>query len=93
MAMDDEDVGDYDTIRKEILKRYGVNEESYRRKFRARKWKADESYANLATDIMDLGKRWLADCKTVQDALEKIATEQLLTALPEDIRVWVREHS
>ena len=73
MALDDKDAGDYDAIKRAILKRYGVNEESYRRKFRKRVRKAEESYTNLATDIMDLGKRWLAECKTMQEVLEKIA--------------------
>ena len=92
MAIDNEDVGDYDGIKKSILQRYNVNEESYRRKFRARVRKTDETYTNLATDIMDLGKKWLAECKTIQDALEKLGVEQLLSALPEEVRVWVREH-
>lgn len=53
--MDDEDARDYDTIKKAILQRYGVSEESYRQKFGARIRKPGESYTNLATDVMDLG--------------------------------------
>ena len=92
MAVDAKDAGDYPIIKKAILQRYDVNEESYRRKFRARTRKTEESYTNLATDLMDLGRRWLQDCKTAEDVLEKIAIEQLLSALPEEVRVWVREH-
>ena len=92
MAIDTKDTGDYPIIKKAILQRYDVNEESYRRKFRARARKTEESYTNLATDLMDLGRRWLQDCKTAEDVLEKIAIEQLLSALPEEVRVWVREH-
>ena len=92
MAVDTTDAGDYRAIKKAILQRYDVNEESYRRKFHARRRKTEESYTNLATDLMDLGRRWLQDCKTLADALDKIAIEQLLSALPEEIRVWVREH-
>ena len=47
---------------------------------------------HLATDVKDLGRRWLADCKTFSDALEKLCIEQVLTTLPDAIRVWVREH-
>ena len=47
---------------------------------------------NLATDIMDLGRKWLAECKTLTDALEILGFEQLLSALPEEVRVWVRKH-
>ena len=36
LAVDSEAVGDYDAIKKKILKQYGINEEAYRRKFRAR---------------------------------------------------------
>ena len=92
MAIDTAEAADYTAIKKAILKRYDVNEESYRRRLRARTRKPDESYANLATDIIDLGRKWLSECKDLTDALEKIGIEQLLAVLPEDVRVWVREH-
>ena len=92
MAIDTEEAGDYMAIKRAILKRYDVNEESYRRRLRARTRKPDESYVNLATDIMDLGRKWLSECKDLSDALEKIGIEQLLSVLPEEVRVWVREH-
>ena len=92
MAMDNDNAKDYDTIKKSILQQYGVSEESYRQKFCARRRKNEESYTNLATDIMDLGKKWLSDCGSVQEMLEKIAIEQFLSAVTEELRVWIREH-
>ena len=74
MAIDTEEAGDYMAIKRAILKRYDVNEELYRRRLRARTTvgitrKPDESYVNLATDIMDLGRKWLSECKDLSDAL------------------------
>ena len=68
-----------------------MSEESYQQKFRARRRKYEESYTNLATDVMDLGKKWLSDCGSVQEMLEKIAIEQFLSAVTEEVRVWIRE--
>lgn len=59
-----------------LRKQYDVNEESYRCRFRSRTHKKDESYTNLATDLMDLVQKWLSDCKSLNDALEKLGIER-----------------
>lgn len=92
MAMDTGDTGDYEAVKKAILKRYDVSEESYRRKFRSRVKKKEESYSELATNLMDLCRKWLTECTTLSDVLEKLAIEQFVSTLPEEVRVWVREH-
>ena len=46
----------------------------------------------MATGLLDLAQRWLEECTTKDDVLEKIAIEHFLSKAPEDVRVWVREH-
>ena len=41
--------------------------------------------------MQDLTQKWAKDCKKVEDVVELIATEQLLEALPTNVRIWVRE--
>ena len=91
MAMAAEDVVHYHLIKEAILKRYDISEETHRRKFRARVRGKGESYSELATSLMDLVQKWLAECKTKEEVLERMAVEQFLTNVPEDVRVWVRE--
>ena len=76
MAIDTEEASDYIAIKRAILKRYNVNEESYRCRLRARKRKPGESYVNLATDIMNLERKWLSECKALSGALEIFFIEQ-----------------
>ena len=41
---------------------------------------------------MDLCWKWLTECTTLSDILEKLVIEQFVSTLPEDLRVWVHEH-
>jgi hypothetical protein len=53
-AMAGEDAGDYDSLKGAILKRYNVNDESYRMRFRSVAKRQEESYQEMATRTMDL---------------------------------------
>ena len=74
-----------------ILRRYGINEESYRQRFRASKPKEREAYSEMAIRLEDLFDKWMAECKTVADVREKIVIEQLLNTMPGDLKIWVAE--
>ena len=83
--------GDYIELREAILLRYNINEETYRQRFRAAKFKDGETPRELATRLRDLASRWTKGCTTVDDVLEVFVKEQLLNTLPEDIRLFVTE--
>ena len=85
MAMASEDVGDYRQVKEAILQRYDISEETHRRKFRTRVRDKGESFAELATSLMDLVKKWLAECSSKEEVLEKLAIEQFLNHAPEDV--------
>ena len=82
---------EYERVKEAILARYDINLETYRRRLREATKKPDETYRQLATRISDLTNQWTRDCKTMVELRELIATEQVLRALPEGIRVWVHE--
>ena len=78
-ALANDEANDYSSIKQAILKRYDINEETHRRKFRARSREKGESYAELATSLLDSANRWLDDCISTTDLLEKVAMEQFLS--------------
>ena len=90
-AMGEVEAGDYDALKTAILKRYNINEETYRLQLRSISKQSGESYRELATRVMDLMCKWTAESKTREEVLELGAVEQLLNAMPEDVRVWIRE--
>ena len=53
-AMAAEDAGEYECLKAAILKRYNINEETYRVRFWAVARKPEEGYAELATRVMDM---------------------------------------
>ena len=90
-AMAGEESGDYDSLKDAILKRYNINEESYRTRFRSVSRKSEESYCEMATRTMDLLRKWTRQCENLNDLLEVVAVEQLLNSMPTGVRIWVSE--
>ena len=52
----------------------------------------DESHWGLATRVRELTQRWLQEYKMLEEVVEAVTTEQLLSAMLEETRPWVREH-
>ena len=90
-ALKAEDATKYSEVKAAILRRYNINEETYRQRFRAAGRKEGESYTELVIRLQDLFKKWTVECKTVEEVSEKIVIEQLLSTKPSDLRIWIRE--
>ena len=86
-----DDAAQYKQVKAAILRRYDINEETYRQRFRTTRKKEGEAYVELAIRLQDLLKKWVAECKTVEAVLEKVTTEQLLNTMPTDLKIWVGE--
>ena len=84
-----EQTGDYDTVKKAILRRYDVNAETYRQRFRNNRRKGFETYKELADRSKDFFKKW-RDASEL-DLEEMVLVEQFLQSVPEDLRVWLKE--
>eukprot|EP00731_Ephydatia_muelleri_P002491 Em0001g2491a len=90
-AMRAEDMGSYRCLIDAILRRYDISEETYRRRFREAVKKEEETVSELTVRLNDLLKKWTKECKTVQDIRDMMVQEQLLDALPRELKIWVAE--
>lgn len=90
-ALDPSDAECYATVKAAILRRYNINEETYRQRFRNFKYKPGKTPTEIATRLTDLAGRWLKDCETVEEVKDAVVKEQLLKTLPEDVQMWVKE--
>ena len=79
------------SVKYAILRRYNINEETYRKRFRALKFLTGQTPTEITTRLADLAGKWLKDCTTVDEVKDAVVKEQLLTTLPEDVRVWVTD--
>ena len=89
-AMEQSKTGNYDEVKAAILRRFDINEETYRQRFRAAV-KEGESHRELAIRLQDAAEKWTKDCSSMQQIREIMVIEQLLDTLPEEICVWVKE--
>ena len=78
-------------MKEAILQRCGNTKDSYRQLFRALKQNTGESDIELVAKLDDLAAKWLKSCKTLEDVRDRIILEQLLTSLPEEVKVFVKD--
>ena len=89
VAMAADASNDYDQLKIAILRRYNINEETYRQRFRSQKMKTEES--PKVTRLTDLATRWTRDCTDIAQVIDLIVSEKILGGLPEDVRLHVSE--
>ena len=90
-AMRNADAQDYQRVKEAILRCYNISEETYRQRFRSAWRKDGESYTELAVRLEDLVHKWTSGCTSMEEILEKVLIEQILTMMPSDLRIWVSE--
>ena len=91
-ALSSKDSKNFTKVKEAILKRYDINEETYRQTFWSAKAKEGESPTEMATCLTDMAIKWLKEHDTRERVIDIIVMEQFITMLPEGIRVWVKEH-
>ena len=79
-AMAAEDTGDYDQLKAAIFQRYSITE-TYRVRFRSVARAREESYMEMATQVMDLARKWLRKCTDADLVWEVFTVEQLLNSM------------
>ena len=90
-AMSAEDASDYDKLKKAILRRYDINEESYRQRFRSATKKQGETNRELVARLVDLAEKWMQGCTSIAEVTDVVVLEQVTNTLPGDVRVFVKE--
>ena len=92
-AITDAVAKNYDQVKAAIFQRYDINEETYRRRFRAIKPLENEMPVELAIRVQDLAEKWLKDCGNRVAVVDAVVNKQFIKVLPEEVRVWVREET
>ena len=91
-ALSNDDSKEYEKVKEAIFRRYNINEETYRQRFRAVKWKMNETPMEMVTRIKDLAEKWLKTTTTKEEVIDAVVKEQFIEVLPEEAKVWVKEH-
>lgn len=90
--MDVDDSLEYDNVKTAILKKYDINPETYRQRFRSLEVGRDESPKELYVRLKELYGKWIQPRgKTIQQIGEIIILEQYLRMLSPELQVWVKE--
>ncbi len=90
--MDLNESTDYDKVKYAILRKYDVNTETYRQKFRSLTVDPTESPKELYSRLKELFGKWIQPkSKTVEEVSEIIILEQYLRMLSLEFQVWVRK--
>ena len=87
-GLKNENAASYEEVKKTILHRYDVHEESHRRRFRTDRKKPEESYKNWG-DRLDHLSKWTKEQK--MPLAELMVLDQFLAGAPEELRVWLKE--
>ena len=69
-AMNPDDAGNYEQLKAAIFRRYGINEESCRQRFRQARKKQEESNKEFATRLQDLTNKWMQECTSTHGRIE-----------------------
>lgn len=91
--MDQEAARGYKKEKKANLRRYDINAETNRQRFRSIKKTGSQSYVELGVQLKDLFRKWTGAVRTgeVVKLTEIMVIEQLLNNMPMDLQVWVRQ--
>eukprot|EP00795_Rhopilema_esculentum_P005569 gene5569-9573_t len=90
--MDPEKSRIYEEVKKAILRRYDINEETYRQRFRATRKRNEESCTELEVKLRDLYCKWVHPSTSTKEQISNaIIMEQLLSSLPLELQIWIRE--
>ncbi|XP_076462144.1 uncharacterized protein LOC143294651 [Babylonia areolata] len=88
--LSDADAGDYDKLKEQLLARYQLNAETYRRRFRNCKRKDNETFVQFSARLQDNLKQWHEQSK-IPDLKQLILLEQFLQSLQADMAAYVME--
>ena len=83
------EANNYQKVREAILRRFDVNEESRRRKFRNDRKRSGETHRELMTRLQENFQRWVGSQEmSVEDLM---VAEQFYQVVPEAMAVWVKD--
>ena len=92
--MEGDDTLNYDRVKAAILRKYDINPETYRQRFRSLDVGPEESPKELYVRLKENYVKWIQPRgKTVAEINELLILEQYLRMLSPELQVWVKEHN
>ncbi|XP_078000635.1 uncharacterized protein LOC144453240 [Glandiceps talaboti] len=93
IALPEEHFKNYRKLKEAIFKRYELNGEIYRMKFRSSYPKQQESYTEWGTRLTNLFDRWLEmeKVQTKFNLAELVIREQIYNVLPKELCLWIKD--
>lgn len=93
IAMDFSDSGEYDAVKRAVLRAYERVPEAYRLEFRTLRIKSDQTYADLARQQELAFDKWLRACDvhTFQDLKQLLLIEQFKSSVPRHIELHLSQ--
>jgi transposase InsO family protein len=89
VALPWEEATNFECVKAAVLKRYDINTESHRRKFRSDKKREGDTHTEFMARLKDRFSRWVkSQALSVEDL---IVLEQFYQALPPDVAIWLRD--
>ena len=88
-SMKPEEAGSYAEVKRAILQRYEVNEDTHRLRFRKDRCGAEETYREWSHRLQEHFVRWRKDQDIPLEEL--VLIEQFMAEVPQDLAVWLRE--
>ena len=92
-TMDPESIGEYDTVKSALFCHYRVTQSTYRQKIDQLKRKSGETWTVCGRRLLNLMKRWAANCNSVEEVLDLMAMDHISKLIPRQIATWVRDRS
>ncbi|XP_062843840.1 disco-interacting protein 2 homolog C isoform X9 [Trichomycterus rosablanca] len=94
VAMDANEVSDFDKVKEAILRKFEINPETYRQRFRKDMVLKNETPKELYTRLMGLYERWIRpNDKTKEEIGHTIVLEQFLSVIHPELKSWIMERS
>ena len=88
-SLGSEDAAKYSEVKKAILHRYDVNDESHRRRFHQDRKRPEELYRNWGDRLRDHFRRWTKDQEMSLEEL--MILDQFIHGVLEELGIWLRE--
>ena len=93
--MTEEQAGNYEFVKKAILKSYKLTAEHYRFKFRTSEKLYGEDFSQWAKITRRYLDRWMSEAEAddEESTLKQITMERLMDGVSPELRSWLREHN
>ncbi|XP_070571135.1 uncharacterized protein [Ptychodera flava] len=93
IGLSPDDATNYPKLKEAIYKRYELNAEAYRLKFRTLYPMSQETYTEWGTKLRAISNRWLEieEVKSLDNLKGVLLNEQIYAMLPKDLCLWIKD--